>query len=497
MSLFVKDSNVWKESGSGGLSVKDANTWKEVDTGFVKDANVWKEFYKNASYWFSIANDNTSNASQQRVTRIGLDPSATTAVVSFPDENAFTLQVFKVDAAGNSQWGRSIAASNVIYPVGVAVDSSGNSYVGAVTSVGTPGFLLFKFDSSGTIQWQRNYRNTGVTTGEYREENARFGDVKIDSSGNIVCCFYGVAANQQFVSFFIRYDASGNLLAQKFLNIASSTSRATWPSTLSFDSSGNVLCHLYSAAFGSVNGVSLVSLSSTLGSFNLERYYSSTQAGAYQLPVGAVRDSSGNYIAVDSVGLTDNTSIQGIRIVRFDSSGNYRTICYVRGNSTTVNGIRANDVMIDGNDLYIAGFYRPTGNFDSGLLLKYTLGPLPSQNATDSSTLVWAKSLRYGSSTWNRLGDLSITGDSIYFGGFILPTDYDAFFGRVPIDGSLTGTINGITYANDSVLIKSQLTTTSFSPFSVLTFNTPSFSNLTVNLAISNSTFTTTTATFP
>jgi hypothetical protein len=102
--------------------------------------------------------------------------------------------VVKYNTSGTVQWGAVIVGTTGTYATGITVDSSGNVYVsgnyaqtvtfynsndtsfGTLTdAVGTGGFYVVKYNSSGTVQWI-------VSTGSFFGEVYR---ISIDSSANV------------------------------------------------------------------------------------------------------------------------------------------------------------------------------------------------------------------------------------------------------------------------------------------------------------------------
>lgn len=86
--------------------------------------------------------------------------------------------IAKYNTSGSVQWQRSLGnnSSNII-AVGVAVDSSANVYVvGQSNASGTNDFQIAKYNTSGVIQWQRTLGGSGSDVGNF---------VAIDSFGNL------------------------------------------------------------------------------------------------------------------------------------------------------------------------------------------------------------------------------------------------------------------------------------------------------------------------
>ena len=91
--------------------------------------------------------------------------------------------IFKFDSSGNTLWQRTLSSgiANADGYTGMVLDSSSNIYViGTMsTSASTNLSVLVKYDTNGTLQWQRSYKRT-TTSG-----SDTFGGIAIDSNGTL------------------------------------------------------------------------------------------------------------------------------------------------------------------------------------------------------------------------------------------------------------------------------------------------------------------------
>lgn len=114
----------------------------------------------------------------------------------------------KYDTAGNVVWKRR--ANGSIY-TRIALDSSNNVYiVGKENSIFTyGGSILMKFNSSGTFQWGRAF---GTNSGPDIANG-----VAVDGSGNVYVTGSSATANQESYDdlYLIKYDSSGTLQWQR------------------------------------------------------------------------------------------------------------------------------------------------------------------------------------------------------------------------------------------------------------------------------------------
>jgi hypothetical protein len=144
--------------------------------------------------------------------------------------------VVKLDSSGNITWQRQLnpSESTSIFGSSVAINSSGDVYVGGLTSVTGAGqeFLLYKLDSSGATLWQRRFGGSGTQSGR---------SIALDSNGDVY--IYGTAF--QFASEMVlaKYNSSGTLQWQRKFTSPSGfiqTPSAGSPRALTIDSNNNI-----------------------------------------------------------------------------------------------------------------------------------------------------------------------------------------------------------------------------------------------------------------
>jgi hypothetical protein len=141
----------------------------------------------------------------------------------------------KFDTNGTIQFQKQLAGSggNSITCLDMAIDSSDNIYIAGYSAPGTSADrvgALFKYDTSGTLQWQKYLR---VPTPAY----ILFNFVNVDYDGNIYVIAqtdYSTASGNLVI---IRFDVSGNMIFKYYvLNMPYNSTDAT----LSFDISNNI-----------------------------------------------------------------------------------------------------------------------------------------------------------------------------------------------------------------------------------------------------------------
>lgn len=163
------------------------------------------------------------------------------------------LAFFKLDSNGNHSLARTLAYNDAApfeYIGAIKVDSSGNIYIagnGYDNNVATYYALVAKYNSSGTIQWQRQI------SGSFSNSNVAARGVDVDASGNVyVCGTYGYASSS-FRVFVIKYNSAGTLQWNRALYKTGDTdNRGSWCKLNSSEDSlyvvGNILAAKYNSS---------------------------------------------------------------------------------------------------------------------------------------------------------------------------------------------------------------------------------------------------------
>ena len=214
----------------------------------------------------------------------------------------------KVNSSGVLQWSRRLGiGTGAISGAGVGLDSSGNIYVGGTGQINTAtdkySLIVAKYNSSGTIQWQRKlYQSVGnnVCSGFFA-----------DSNGNSYISGYStqsVGPPSTSSGYMAKYNSSGTLQWQKqFTGVAGSFGNLN---KATVDSSGNIYIG-GSNYVAPTNTVFLQKLDSS-GNVQWQRSYSTSTI------ISATVDSSSNvYFCGESIG---GSNYRG-HIVKYNSSG--------------------------------------------------------------------------------------------------------------------------------------------------------------------------------
>ena len=357
----------------------------------------------------------------------------------------------KYNSAGVNQWQKTLgAASGQFIGYGIAIDSSDNIYVCGVSSANKG--LLLKYDTSGTLQWQREFP---LTSGFYR--------LAIDSSGNIFPTGLYTTATPRTVGLTVKFNSSGTLQTiQKVLS--SGTASVQRLEDIAFDSSGNFyVCGRTDISNTAGNyDCYLVKYDST-GTAQFQVGYSASTSVITESYYGIAIDSSDN---IYCAGAVHNGTVFVGSLVKYNTSG---VIQWQKSLSGSLQ-MQFRGVATDSSgNIYCVGNY---SNTDFGVIVKYS----------SSGVLQWQRSLAKTSSSIDlraikvdNAGNMYISGietitASTYANGLLL---------KLPSNGTLTGTYGSYTYAVSSY-----------------TDNTPSYTASTKSAIDTNLTQTATTSTY-
>jgi len=242
----------------------------------------------------------------------------------------------------NKAFTKQLGSSGEDVAIGVAVDSSGNSYVTGYTDGGLDGnsssgkkdFFLIKYNSSGTKEWTKQEGSSG--------DDYAYG-VAVDSSDNIYVTGYtdkklhGNNNSGRFDMFLVKYNSSGARQWTKQLG----TSNNEYASAIATDSSDNI--YVTGMTWGGLDG--------------------STKP-KYCMGYGTVKAFK---------------ECTDIFLVKYNSSGTKQWVKQLEGSSKSFDN--AQGLAVDSSDnIYVAGFTNGglDGNTSSGkhdiLLVKYNSG---------------------------------------------------------------------------------------------------------------------------
>ena len=310
-------------------------------------------------------------------------------------EGSDDFLIAKYNSSGTIQWQRVLGGASIERATGIAIDSSDNLLVvGHSYSAGAGDFdvLLAKYNSSGTIQWQRTLGGTGTERG-----NA----LAIDSADNVYVFGETASSGEGQEDFLIaKYNSAGTLQWQRTLGGSSGEDGFG----IAFDSDDN----LYVTGRTSSQGVAFDDL--FLAKFN------SSGTVQWQRVLGGSQSDTGNSVAVDS---SNNVYVLGTTTSTGEGSDDYLLAKY---NSTgviqyqrVIGGTGAefgNSIVIDSSDtMYLVGVTQSTGEGNSSLLIAKlpSDGSLTGTYELDGVNIVYAASTLTGATATLTAATSSLT----------------------------------------------------------------------------------------
>ena len=152
------------------------------------------------------------------------------AMSSDSSNNMWYAAIIKYNSSGTLQWTKFVGNNGVTnYISGITIDSSDNIYVTGVLggSGNSPAFIA-KLDTSGTVQWQRTLSGSFYTV---------CNSITVDSSANVYVCGYTDISGAGYTdAFIIKYNTSGTIQWQRTFG----SSVADGGNDIKADSSGNI-----------------------------------------------------------------------------------------------------------------------------------------------------------------------------------------------------------------------------------------------------------------
>ena len=466
---FIGDGSQLTNLPAAGSSTEltASGTLADGDTTIVNADGTVSAVSLEATGWIATL----GGTGDDRGRGIAVDSSGNVYVAGQSDSTSngfYDILITKYNTSGTIQWQRTLGGTNGDIGYEIAVDSSGNVYVaGESNGTGAGGMeaLIVKYNASGTIQWQRTLGGTDTEFGR---------GIAFDSSGNVYVAGSTRSTGAGTYDFLIaKYNTSGTIQWQRTLG---GTDRDEGQG-IAVDSSGNVYVtgRCQSAGAGSIDV--LIAKYNTSGAIQWQRTLGGTDID-FSLAIAV--DSSDN---VYVTGYTDVAGLgQEFLIAKYNSSG---TIQWQRTLGGTGSDIGYGIAVDSSGDVYAVGQTTSAGagNYDI-LIAKY--------NA--SGTIQWQRTLG-GTNREEGKGIAVDNSGNVYVTGLTESAgagSYDLLIAKLPDDGSGTGTYGDLTYATSSLTDSASSLT---SQGSSLTNSTSSLTSSTSSLTDSATSLTSATTT--
>jgi hypothetical protein len=310
--------------------------------------------------------------------------------------------IVKLDSSGAVQWQRTLGTSGIAsYCFGIATDPSGNCYITGQTPVSSvAAAFVAKYDTSGTLQWQRTLGTSGSTTAGY--------GIAVDSSGNSYITGPSSLSGTQILT--AKYDTSGALQWQRTLDNSGGSDTGN---AIAVDSSGN--CYICAAVTGPMLFVAKYNTSGTL-------QWQRTLGTNVQFGFGIAVDASGNVFVN---GVSQPGGNVGILFAKYDTSGTFQWNRLLDSANFTDLG---RSIAVDASGfIYVSG--NSNSNVDNDMYIS---------KWDTNATLQWQRGIKTSFGDFAR-GVTVDTQGYYYINGFSLNTagpNYDMLFARLPADGS-------------------------------------------------------------
>ncbi len=231
------------------------------------------------------------------------------------------IHIAKYDNAGTLLWQRAIGSSSNDSVGGLTADASDNVIVTGITFTPSPNFndaFIAKFNSAGTLQWQRVLQTSGTQN---------YIDCVTDAAGNI----YATGRDLTFDgALAVKYNSAGALQFQRQLN---GTNQTTGQG-IALDSTGANFVIVGDYTVGGTQGCFIAKYNSS-GVLQWERTLSG--AGNEEL-VGVAIDSSDNIYVVGETTSVDTSD--DCLIAKYNSAGVLQWQRAIGAPSPTTNGGR-------------------------------------------------------------------------------------------------------------------------------------------------------------
>jgi uncharacterized delta-60 repeat protein len=291
----------------------------------------------------------------------------------------FHCQIAKYNSSGTIQWQRSLTSDSgdTTGGQGIATDSSGNVYISGYVKRGAArDIFIAKYDTSGTIQWQRTLESSFSSV----NDNGR--GVAVDSSGNVYISAYSPPTefSSEFQAYLIKYDTSGSLQWQRKLHGANQD----YAYAVAVDSSSNAYVVGESDNNSSGRFDALIAKYNYSGTIQWQRRLGNSTGDTRAQSI-AVDISSNLYIC----GITSDSGPDQMQIAKYNTSG---TIQWQRrlNNATRTRGY---SIALFSSNIYVCGELRESSDND------FIIAKLPNDGSLTGTYTVNSISIDYASTS--------------------------------------------------------------------------------------------------
>jgi hypothetical protein len=303
-----------------------------------------------------------------------IDPSGNPiAYNSTTDGTWGGVVVTKLTPAGAITWQRALGVGTDSFADSVTTDSSGNIYASGPMNDGS-GYKLygFKYNSSGTFQWQ--VRTSGEGHG-----------VAVDPSGNV---YFGGFAGGTYGLQLNKYSSSGSLLHQTRTN--GQYGYDTYGGKVVCDSAGNSYsAGVFRQSSGTGYEFGLIKRDSS-GNIVWQRVITNSSSSYGMVMTNLAVDSSNNIYGTGYTAVGSNFIAV---IAKWNSSG---VLQWQRSFTPSTASFGIYDIKIDstGTFMTLSGYTNTSGNYD------YALIKLPTDGTKTGTYTVGSYSYTYAASSY-------------------------------------------------------------------------------------------------
>jgi len=247
------------------------------------------------SYWIALLGGTGSDVGYS-VTVDSAGNVIVTGHTASAGAGSFDFLIAKYSSTGTLQWQRTLGGTGSDFSYSVATDSADDIIVTGQTAsagAGSNDFLIAKYNSAGTLQWQRTLGGTGSDAGQ---------SVTVDSAGNVIVTGHTASAGAGSSDFLIaKYSSTGTLQWQRTLG----GTGGDVGYSVTTDSADNIIVTGYTGSAGVGSSDSLIAKYSSAGALQWQRTLGGTGGDAGQ---SVTVDSAGNVIVT---GQTDSAGAGG------------------------------------------------------------------------------------------------------------------------------------------------------------------------------------------